>query len=197
MFTGIVEEIGTVVEVTGGPSGRRYVFHAPLVTRDLAIGASIAINGACLTAVDVAGSRFAVDAVTETLERTNLGGLVAGSDVNMERAMRADGRFDGHIVQGHIDGVGRIEAIAPEGVGRRLTVRLPPALSPYVVEKGSITIDGVSLTVAAVAGEHIEIALIPHTLEVTTFGRREVGDVVNLEADILAKYVERLMEAPT
>lgn len=194
MFTGIVERSATVVAVEGAPIGRSLTLDAPGVTEGLAVGSSVAVNGACLTAVAVEGSRFRVDVVVETLRRTNLGDLAAGSRVNVERAMPASGRFDGHVVQGHVDGVGTIESIAPEGEGVRMTVRLPDGLDRYVVEKGSITVDGVSLTVADVSGDRFEVALIPHTLELTTLGDRAPGDRVNLEADVLAKYVERLLE---
>lgn len=193
MFTGIVEEMATVQAVDGGPEGCRVVLEAPRVAASLVIGASVAVNGTCLTAVEVVGTRFAVDAVAETLRRTNLGGLKAGSMVNLERPMPATGRFDGHVVQGHVDGTGTVEAITPEGVGARIRVSLPATLEPYLVEKGSITVDGVSLTVATLGSGWFEIALIPHTLQVTTLGRARPGDTVNLEVDILAKYVERLL----
>lgn len=196
MFTGIIETVGRVVAVEGTDEGRRFVFEGPEVTDDLPIGASIAVNGACLTAVRVDGERFAVDAVLETLNRTNLGDLEEGDGVNLERAMPASGRFDGHVVQGHVDGIGRIDSIVPEGEGQRWRITAPDAVLRYVVEKGSITVDGVSLTVAALGPGWFEIALIPHTLAVTTFGSATVGEAVNLEVDILAKYVERLLESP-
>lgn len=194
MFTGIVEELGTVVGIDPAGSGMRMRIRGPLVVTDLAIGDSISVNGTCLTAVEIEGDVFAVEMVPETLDRTALGGLNTGDGVNLERAMPASGRFDGHIVQGHVDGVGVIAASEPDGLGRRLGIEVPGHLLAYVVEKGSITIDGVSLTVAAVEGSRVGIALIPHTLEVTTLGTRTPGDRVNLEVDILAKYVERLME---
>ena len=194
MFTGIVEELGSVSAADDADGGRRMRITGPLTVSDLTVGDSIAVNGTCLTAVSVDGDSFDVEMVRETLERTALGGLGVGSGVNLERAMPASGRFDGHIVQGHVDGVGVVAQIVQEGVGRRLGIDVPAALLRYVVEKGSITIDGVSLTVAAVSGPRVEIALIPHTLEVTTLGALRVGDSVNIEADILAKYVERLME---
>ncbi len=198
MFTGIIETIGTVTAADGGPDGRRFTFESELVTSDLEVGDSVAVNGVCLTATEIEGSRFSVEAVIETLDRTNLGHLGVGDGVNLERAMSASGRFDGHIVQGHIDGTGVITRIEPEGEGRRWTIEAPARLLPYVVEKGSITVNGVSLTVAALSDPtSFQIALIPHTLEVTTFGSASVGDAVNLEVDILAKYVERLLEART
>ncbi len=195
MFTGIVERSARVVAVDGDDLGRAITFEAPGITDDLPVGASIAVNGACLTAVEVDGDRFRIDAVVETLRRTNLGELEPGSRVNLERAMPAAGRLDGHIVQGHVDGVGVVERVDPEGEGVRLAVRVPPELRRYVVEKGSVTVDGVSLTVASVTGDGFEVALIPHTLEVTTLGERPPGSRVNLEVDVLAKYVERLLEA--
>jgi riboflavin synthase len=197
MFTGIVEELGAVTGAATSEDGMRMTIRGPLTVSDLSVGASIAVNGTCLTAVavdEVAGS-FAVELVLETLDRTSLGAVEVGSTVNLERAMPASGRFDGHIVQGHVDGVGTVATVAPEGMGRRLGIDIPPGLGRYVVEKGSITVDGVSLTVAALRHDRVEIALIPHTLEVTNLGSKSPGDRVNLEVDILAKYVERLMEA--
>ena len=195
MFTGIIESVGRVTDVEGDVDGKRLTFESALVTEGLRIGASISVDGVCLTAVAVAGDRFSVEAVVETLDRTTLGRLSAGEGVNLERAMPAGGRFDGHVVQGHVDGTGVIESIIPEGEGRRWRISASESLLRYVVEKGSITVDGVSLTVAALGPSWFEIALIPHTLEVTTFGSAAVGDAVNLEVDILAKYVERLLEA--
>jgi riboflavin synthase len=199
MFTGIVEELGEVVTAESSADGKRMVIRGPGTTTDLGVGDSIAINGTCLTAVDVdAGSgTFTVELVNETLDRTSLGGVDVGSHVNLERAMAAAGRFDGHIVQGHVDGVGVVASVEPEGIGRRIGIDVPGPLRRYIVEKGSITVDGVSLTVAALRDARFEIALIPHTLAVTTLGTVTVGDRVNLEVDILAKYVERLMESRT
>lgn len=194
MFTGIVEELGTVTEADVTDSGARFTIRGPRVTSDLDIGDSIAINGTCLTAVAITGDTFDVELVVETLNRTSLGRVTTGSGVNLERAMPASGRFDGHVVQGHIDGVGTVAAVVPEGNGKRIGIDLDVSLLKYVVEKGSITLDGVSLTVASLTDTGVEVALIPHTLEVTTLGTRQVGDQVNVEVDILAKYVERLME---
>jgi riboflavin synthase len=185
--------MGTVAESTGGEDGRRLTIVAPIVSQGLEVGASIAVNGTCLTALEASGDSFVLHMVPETLSRTNLGEVDAGGVVNLERAMPASGRFDGHIVQGHVDGVGVVTAVEPEGDGRRITIELPGELGSYVVEKGSITVDGVSLTVAGVTGAEVTIALIPHTLEVTTLGRRRTGERVNIEVDILAKYVERLV----
>lgn len=197
VFTGIVEATGVLVDVVDLGEGRALVIDAGVVAEDLPIGGSVAVNGACLTAVEVSDTRFRVEAITETLRRTNLGGLEPGQKVNLERAMPAGGRFDGHVVQGHVDGVGLVASIAPDGTGVKVSVSVAEELMRYIVEKGSITVDGVSLTVAGLNPGGFDIALIPHTLEVTTFGELEVGDAVNLEVDILAKYVERLLEFRT
>ncbi len=194
MFTGIVAAMGTVGAITETETGRRIEIHEPGLLADMELGDSVAVNGVCLTAVDIGDGSVAVDVVRESLSRSNLGELAPGSRVDLERPMPASGRFDGHIVQGHVDGVGTIERIEPEGEAIRVRVTLPASLARYVVEKGSITVDGVSLTVTAAADEPwFEIVLIPHTLEVTVLGLRDVGDQVNLEVDVLAKYVERLM----
>jgi riboflavin synthase len=200
MFTGIVAEMGRVQTVTGSATGRRLVIDAGRVCDGLDVGDSIAVNGVCLTAVEVDPGRFAVDVVNESLTRSNLGNLGEGDRVDLERPMGAGGRFDGHIVQGHVDAVGVVLGVSEEGDARRMRIAVPDELARYVVEKGSITVDGVSLTVTAVAPTHapdawFEVVLIPHTLEVTVLGGRRVGEQVNLEADVIAKYVERLMEA--
>jgi len=194
MFTGIVEHRGSVVSVASANGGMRLVLDTgPLPGIEL--GGSIAVNGVCLTGVETGQGKVAVDVVKETLSRSTLSDLQPGDPVNLERPMAADGRFDGHIVQGHVDGVGVISAVEPEGDGRRMRIRVPATLSRYVIEKGSITVDGVSLTVAAMEGDEVEIALIPHSLQVTTLGLRAVGEKVNLEVDLVAKYVEKLLRA--
>jgi riboflavin synthase len=193
VFTGIIESIGTVTTATGDEVGRRLGIESSLVASDLPIGASVSVDGTCLTVVEVAGDVFVVELVTETLNRTSLGAVAVGSRVNLERAMSVSGRFDGHIVQGHVDGVGVVVAVAGEGDGLRMTIEAPRSVSGYLVEKGSVTVQGVSLTVAGLVGSRFEVALIPHTLEVTTLGDLAVGDEVNLEADILAKYIEALI----
>lgn len=194
MFTGIVERIGSVEEVRDSAVGRRVVLSGTGLGR-LPIGASISVNGVCLTAVDTGVDTVAVDVIPETLRRTNLGALVDASLVNLERPMPADGRFDGHIVQGHVDGVGTVSALDETSDGGVLmTVEFPAELGRYIVEKGSITIDGVSLTIAGLDENSFGVALIPHTLEVTTLGLRKPGDTVNLEMDVVAKYVERLLK---
>jgi riboflavin synthase len=193
VFTGIVQEVGRVAAVAGGEDGVRLEIEAPEAARRVAVGDSVSLGGCCLTAVAVDGSRIAFDAVPETLARTSLGRLTAGSRVNVETALRAGDPLGGHYVQGHVDGVGHIRAIAPEGDGSRLTIDAPADLLRYVAEKGSIAVDGTSLTVAALDDGGFAVALIPHTLAVTTLGELEPGDPVNLEVDILAKYVERFL----
>jgi len=194
MFTGIVEGLGVVAEAADAGGKRRFTVEAGRVAAGLAVGDSVAVNGVCLTAVAAAGESFTVEAVDETLARSNLGALRVGSLVNLERPMRADGRFDGHIVQGHVDGVGTVRSITPEGASIRVWIDVPPGLGRYLAEKGSVAVDGVSLTVSGVDAAGCEVVLIPHTLEVTLFGRRRPGDAVNLEVDVIAKYVERMLE---
>jgi len=194
MFTGIVEEVGTVVAVERAGEDARLRLHGPLVTEGTQIGHSIAVDGVCLTVTDVVDGTFAVDVMPESLRRSTLGGLVVGSPVNLERAVLAGGRLDGHIVQGHVDGVGRITVRTPGPRWDEVEVEMPADLAKYVAEKGSIAVSGVSLTVTHVAEAAFGIALIPTTLEVTTLGRMGVGDRVNLEVDVIAKYVERLLE---
>jgi riboflavin synthase len=194
MFTGIVAHKGSVVDVADDAEVSVLTVEAGLLA-DLTVGDSIAVNGVCLTAVAVQNSRIDVEVVRETLSRSNLGALQPGDPVNLERPMPAQGRFDGHIVQGHVDGVGTVSQVVSDGDDRRLTIRVPTGLARFIVEKGSITVDGVSLTVTGVGSDQFEVALIPHTLEVTTLGLRKEGDPVNLEVDIIAKYVERLLRA--
>ncbi len=193
MFTGIVEAVGTVKGVGAIDDGRRLQL---LVDGwdPVPVGASIAVNGVCLTALANTGS-IEVDVIPETLSRTNLGSLTEGDQVNLERAMPANGRFDGHIVQGHVDGTGTVRSIERDEDGVIMTIHVPDGLVKYLVEKGSVTVDGVSLTIAGLDDSGFSVALIPHTLEVTTLGLRKTGDVVNLEVDILSKYVERLLRA--
>jgi riboflavin synthase len=195
MFTGIVTESGTVGEVRATACGIRATIEGPRTADGLSVGDSIAVNGVCLTAVAVGGPRFEVEAVAETLQRTNLGDLERGVRVNLERPLGAAGRFDGHIVQGHVDGVATVRAVTGEGDALRVWLNAPPHLLRYVVEKGSVAVDGVSLTVSGVDAAGFEFVLIPHTLQVTTFAGIGPGRRLNLEVDVLAKYVERLLEA--
>ena len=199
MFTGIVEELGLVVELEPGADSARLTVAGPLVTSDAVHGASIAVNGVCLTVVEHDSEKFTVDVMAETLDRSSLGGLRAGDRVNLERAMAASSRFGGHIVQGHVDGTATILARTPGERWEVVQFSLPQVLARYVVEKGSITVDGVSLTVSAVDSDSLaddatfSVSLIPTTLALTTLGHKGVGDIVNLEVDVLAKYVERLL----
>ena len=192
MFTGIVEQVGTLVETTDNKRHRTLKVSGDGLG-EIAVGASIAVNGVCLTAVTTDGSEVTVDVIPETLGKTNLGSLVAGDRVNLERPMPAYGRFDGHIVQGHVDGVGTIVELTQDDDGVVMSIEPPSDLMAFIVETGSVTVDGVSLTVARLSEGSFSVALIPHTLEVTTLGLRKSGDGVNLEVDVLAKYVERLL----
>lgn len=194
MFTGIIEALGSVEAVDATELSSRLVIKAPILD-DAALGDSIAVNGVCLTATELDASTFAADVMAETLRRTALGSLVVGDVVNLERAVTPATRLGGHMVQGHVDGVGRITRRSPSGAFDEVGIALPAELLPYVVEKGSIAIDGVSLTVAAVADDEITIGLIPETLQRTTLGRRTVGDTVNIEVDVIAKYVERFVDS--
>jgi len=195
MFTGIVEELGEIVTIEHGAESAVVRVRGPLVTTDATHGASVAVNGVCLTVVEHDADSFAVDVMAETLDRSSLGSLVAGDRVNLERAMAADARFGGHIVQGHVDGTAQILSRTPGDRWEVVRFTLPADLARYVVEKGSITVDGVSLTVSAVTGTTFEVSLIPTTLALTTLGHKGVGDPVNLEVDVIAKYVERLLQA--
>jgi riboflavin synthase len=193
MFTGIVRERGRVAGIDGGEEGVRLRIAASLTARDVALGDSVSIGGVCLTVVAVDGDEIAFDAVPETMSRTALGRLEPGDDVNVEPALRAGEPLGGHVVQGHVDGVGLVRSVEPEGDGKRIWVDAEQDMLRYCVEKGSVAVDGVSLTVAALDDRGFAVALIPHTLAETTFGRLVQGDRVNLEVDILAKYVERLL----
>ncbi len=193
MFTGIVEEMGALSareDSPGAPGGTRLVFSAALVTDGTAVGDSISVNGCCLTVVDIGPGWWAADAVAETLSRTNLGLIQPGQPVNLERAVSLNTRLGGHLVQGHVDGTGRVLSPAPD-----LEIEAPDQVRRYLVEKGSVTVDGVSLTVVSVTPGGFTVAVIPHTMAVTTLGRRRAGDTVNLEADVMAKYAEQLLAA--
>jgi riboflavin synthase len=192
MFTGLVADLGTVAGVHATADGVRLAIESDL-TGELADGDSVAVNGVCLTAVGVCGRRFGADVMHETLSRSSLADLDEGARVNLELPLRADARLGGHVVQGHVDGVGAVSAVREDGFARVVTVEAEPALLRYVVEKGSIAVDGVSLTVARVEGSEFDVSLIPETLERTSLGAAAPGRPVNLEVDILAKYVEKLM----
>jgi riboflavin synthase len=192
MFTGIVEEIGTVA----GTSTTGLSIGASVVMDDLVVSDSICVNGACLTVTDISGATFSVDTVPETLRRTNLGELKSGDPVNLERPMSSDGRFGGHIVQGHVDGTGRVLSVVPEGQARNFKFEAEDSIMRYVVEKGFVAVDGTSLTVVDCDYRTFSVTIVPYTWENTVFGLRNTGDKVNIEVDIIAKYVERLATGP-
>lgn len=192
MFTGLVADLGTVAEVDATSDGVRLAIDSPLA-RDLSEGDSVAVNGVCLTAVGLDGDRFGADVMHETLRRSSLGEVRAGARVNLELPLQAHARLGGHIVQGHVDGLGAVREARDEGFARVVTIEADPELLRYVVEKGSIAVDGVSLTVARVDDDSFDVSLIPETLERTTLGAAQPGAPVNLEVDILAKYVEKLV----
>jgi riboflavin synthase len=195
MFTGLVEELGRLAAIESRPEARRFWIEANRVLDGTARGDSLSVNGCCLTVTELSTGRFAAEAVPETLRRTTLGALEEGEPVNLERAMRLDDRLGGHLVQGHIDAVGEVRRVLDEGDGRRVTVAIPAEIERFVAEKGSIAIDGVSLTVAACVTGGCEIAYIPHTLAVTVAGRYGPGTRVNLEVDLIARYLARLVDA--
>ena len=190
MFTGIVEELGTVGSIKNGV----LVVYASLVLEDLDVKDSICVNGACLTVTELTGTGFQVDVVPETLRRTNLGALTSGSKVNLERSLQMGGRLGGHIVQGHVDGTGEISSIAEDGDAYLYSFSVSPELSRYIVQKGFICVDGISLTVVDCADDEFTVTLIPYTREHTVLGTKSEGNKVNLEADIMAKYIEKLSE---
>lgn len=197
MFTGIIEEIGKVEAVAKGSNSAVITIAAVKVLEDTKIGDSIAVNGVCLTVTSISGRKFSADVMAETLRRSSLGSLKHGSMVNLERAMAANGRFGGHIVSGHIDGVGVISSFEKEDNAVWVEIETPAKILRYIVEKGSITIDGISLTVAKLTDSSFAVSVIPHTGEETTLLNRNPGDIVNLENDIVGKYVERLMNFKT
>ncbi len=196
MFTGLVEELGELVDIAGDTQDARLTLRGPTVVSDAEHGASIAVDGVCLTVVEVNADRFTVDVMGETFRHTTLGKRVAGDVVNLERPVRAADRLGGHIVQGHVDGIGEVSARTSGPRWDVVRIDTPPELLGYVASKGSITVDGVSLTVSGIGDDWFEVSLIPTTLELTTLGRRQPGDVVNLEVDVVAKYVERLLTRP-
>jgi riboflavin synthase len=196
MFTGIVEELGEVVRLTdGGGDSAVLAVRGPVVTSDARHGDSISVNGVCLTVIDNVDGVFTADVMGETLRRSSLGALRVGGEVNLERAATVGSRLGGHLVQGHVDGVATLLSREPADQWEVLRFALPPELARYVVEKGSITVDGVSLTVMAVDGESFSVGLIPTTLKLTVLGAKSAGDPVNLEVDIIAKYVEKMLGA--
>lgn len=194
MFTGIVEELGEVIGWEDLGDAARLTVRGPLVTSDASHGDSIAVNGVCLTVVTTGEGSFTADVMRESLDRSALGALAVGSRVNLERAVRLSDRLGGHLVQGHVDGTGEIVSRTPSEHWEVVRITLPPELDRYVVEKGSITVDGVSLTVSLIGTGFFEVSLIPTTLDLTTLGTKAPGDLVNLEVDITAKYVEKLLK---
>ncbi|MFD7500455.1 riboflavin synthase [Streptomyces sp. NPDC059850] len=193
MFTGIVEELGEIVAVENLDDASRFQVRGPVVTEGARHGDSIAVNGVCLTVVDTGDGHFSADVMAETLNRSSLGALTVGSRVNLERPMALGGRLGGHLVQGHVDGTGTLVEREPSEHWEIVKISLPAGLGRYVVEKGSITVDGISLTVVDAGPDYFTVSLIPTTLDLTTLGVKQPGDPVNLEVDVLAKYVERLL----
>ena len=194
MFTGIIEEIGEIISsnLIGG-SGELQI-EAPLIVTECKLGDSIAINGVCLTVTRITGRELAFDVSVETLRRSNLGNLKKGDQVNLEQALAADGRFGGHMVSGHIDGTGTLHDRRREGNATIFTFSVAPAITRYLIEKGSVAIDGISLTICALAGDIFSVTVIPHSLQQTTLGQRDLGAIVNLENDLVAKYIEKLLQ---
>jgi riboflavin synthase len=192
MFTGLIQEVGLVQKAEKQGHDFRLSLQAPLLSSKVKLGDSVAVNGCCLTVVDIKVPLLAFQAVPETLDRTVLGHLKEGSRVNLELPLTLSDLLGGHLVQGHVDGVAEITAILPEGQGARMRVKVPQNLTRYVVEKGSVALNGISLTVAALKGDQLEVALIPHTLQNTDLGSKKVGDSLHVEVDLLAKYVEKL-----
>ena len=194
MFTGIIEEIGSVISstLTGGSGELR--IGAALILKGCKLGDSIAVNGVCLTVTRIARREISFDVSAETLRRSNLGPLKRDDQVNLERALAADGRFRGHMISGHIDGTGNLNNRRREGNAIIFTFSAPPAIAHYLIEKGSIAIDGISLTITALAGDSFSVAVIPHSLQQTTLGKKNIGAVVNLENDLVAKYIEKLLQ---
>ena len=194
MFTGIIEEVGTVMSVKSSANAMKLTIRAPKVTQDINMGDSIAVNGICLTACGLGMESFTVDVMGETLSRTSLKGSRCGSHVNLERALTLNGRLGGHIVSGHIDGTGTVTAIKNDDIARPITISAPQAVMDLIVEKGSVAVDGISLTVASVSSGDFTVSVIPHTMDNTILTEKTPGDTVNLENDCIGKYVRKLME---
>ncbi len=194
MFTGIIEATGIICGIERKPRALRLTIKAPEIVADCKVGDSVCVNGVCLTVTRMDGPAFSCDVVEETLRRSNLSEASMGSVVNLERSLRPDGRLGGHFVMGHVDATGIVDRLVPEGGSVRLFVQCPAAIARYLVDKGSVTLNGVSLTVAEVEGDRFSIAVIPHTREVTNLGQLKAGSSVNLEVDVIAKYVEKLTQ---
>lgn len=192
MFTGIIEELGKVISIQKSDKSARISLQASLVNKDISIGDSIATNGVCLTIIEFSADKIVAEIMNETLERTSIGALKTKDKVNLERALRLDSRLGGHIVTGHVDGVGKIISIKKEGIAQLIDITYPKELSKYLAKKGSVAIDGISLTVVFVEESFFRISLIPHSLDMTTLGFKKEGDPVNIEIDVLARYIERI-----
>ena len=195
MFSGIVEEMGAIQKIEKGLAGAKFSILASVILDDLRVGDSVSVSGACLTVTKIEGQSFSVDVSTETLNCTIFGQITVGTPVNLERAMKLNARMGGHMVTGHVDGIGALRAREQDGNAIYLTVEAPEDIMRYCVAKGSITIDGISLTINAVKDRSFAVAIIPHTAKVTTMGLKQIGDAVNLESDLIGKYVERLLQA--
>ena len=195
MFSGIVEEMGAIQALDKGLAGAKFSILACVILDDLHVGDSVSVSGACLTVTKIEAQSFSVDISTETLNRTILGKIPVGTPLNLERAMKLNARIGGHLVTGHVDGIGALRAREQDGNAIYLTIEAPADIMRYCVAKGSITIDGISLTINAVMDRSFAVAIIPHTAQVTTMGLKQIGDVVNLESDLIGKYVERLLQA--
>ena len=196
MFTGIVEELGALVGIQRGAGSARITLSAAKILEDAHIGDSISVNGVCLTVTDLSNKAFTADVMPETLSKTNLGALKAGEPVNLERALSFGGRLGGHLVSGHIDGVGLLTGLEKQDIATLITIRAPEEVMRYIINKGSIAIDGTSLTVVDFNSDSFRVSLIPHTAKYTVLGRKKVGATVNLEGDLIGKYVERLLSGP-
>ena len=196
MFTGIIEELGKVVSLKRGSQAAILAIEGNLIFEDLKLGDSVAVNGVCLTAIHISGNMFQADVMNETFHRSSLGGLQKGDVVNLERAMAANGRFGGHMVAGHIDAAGELVGKQRDDNAVWFTIKAPPQVMRYCVEKGSIALDGISLTIAKLGEDTISVSMIPHTMEHTNFGKKMIGDLVNLENDMVGKYVEKLLQVP-
>ncbi len=195
MFSGIVEEMGAIQSVDKGLAGAKFSILASIILDDLKVGDSVSVSGACLTVTNIEDHSFSVDVSTETLNRTVLGNIAVGTPVNLERAMKLHARMGGHLVTGHVDGIGALRTREQDGNAIQLTIEAPEEIMRYCVVKGSITMDGISLTINGVRDRSFDVAIIPHTAQVTTIGLKQIGDSVNLESDLIGKYVERLLQA--
>ena len=195
MFTGIIEELGKVILIEKKPKSARIKISAKLVTEDLHIGDSVAVNGVCLTIIDFSSIHLTAEIMHETLERTSMRNLKSGDSLNLERALRADGRLGGHIVSGHIDGVGKIISKKMDGIAEVFDISYPPEIGKYLTKKGSVAIDGISLTIVDVKDDFFRLSLIPHSLKSTTLGFKKPGDIINIEIDVLARYIEKLFSS--